>query len=292
MNEPAVLIPAVLRPWIFINTEFKQLICKDCQYAIRPTELASHLFKMHRKRKSLSIKELIQQWNWMDAPKMTMPEDGSAPLPHVRIVKMHKCQECPFISKNLLDIYNHFSHTGHTGVTTGPVQSWYGEHDTSGWSIVVGLGGRELLGARSVRTISRGMWDEEPVEEAATEEPAIEAPAEEPPAEESPATEEPAIEAPAEEPPAEASLAGEPVEEAAPEAPSGEVLAEEPVEATAEEAPEEAPAEEALAEEPEEAITEEAPAEEMPAEEMPEDVPAEELDNKVFGEDEDGYIII
>jgi hypothetical protein len=141
MGEPGILMAAKLQSWIYINTEFKQLICKRCQRAIRSHELVAHLLKKHKKKKGIAVGQLITQLAWMDPPEKTIPDNGLSPQPHIRVFQQSKCRQCPFVpfmsDDDPVDMDHHWKSTTHKGYITRQVQAWYGAHDPNCWSVVM-----------------------------------------------------------------------------------------------------------------------------------------------------------
>lgn len=179
MNEPSISIPVVLQPWVYANTEFKQLVCKTCQRAIRPPNLLRHLQKEDKigrgSRTNIPVQKFIANWASIDEPEEAIPEDGLAPQPHIRVVQQTKCRQCPFIpftsDEEAEDIGHHWKITSHTGLVTGPVQTWYGLDDAKGWSVDMTsdkinreIGRHKLklsVAGPAKECISDGSWHEE-----------------------------------------------------------------------------------------------------------------------------------
>jgi hypothetical protein len=173
----------VLDPWIYINWEYEQLVCKPCRQAIAG-DIAVHLRDEHHVQEWDSVQRFTNKLVW--SREKIMPDDGSAPQPHINIMNKFKCREfnCMFISDEVAStrVEEHWRVTSHTGVEMARVQTWYGENGGAGWRVDENQGGLvpngsdrpvEKAAIESIRIqqptqvlgeISFELWHEDPTE--------------------------------------------------------------------------------------------------------------------------------
>jgi hypothetical protein len=172
MVKPQIAIPKELAGWIVMNVEFRQLICKPCEEAIPPHGLDGHLRNKHGAKGNAIVRNFVKKWASVDKRDQTIPDDGLAPQPHIRVFQRTRCRQCPFISHTARDMEDHWAWTSHTELIMGPAQAWYGESDANSWTVVAKQYDfvddddeqeeLEMMRPLSTGLILNGSWHEDP----------------------------------------------------------------------------------------------------------------------------------
>jgi hypothetical protein len=105
--------------------EFRVIVCKLCQSAIRPSAVSTHLRRVHARYNSNPASEKqIRKFTNEILPKLTetplldprnesviVPAVEQTPLPHLRIYDGFGCSYCPLVSQAVRVMRNHYNIT-------------------------------------------------------------------------------------------------------------------------------------------------------------------------------------
>jgi hypothetical protein len=98
-------------------TQYQIIICKDCKYAVLPSQIDSHLASAKHRipvRRRRAIQEKIQTWpellqNEADLVRLQMPTHGPPPLEQLEVyVDGRKCGTCGHIMRTDEGIKKHY----------------------------------------------------------------------------------------------------------------------------------------------------------------------------------------
>lgn len=127
-SHPARIVKRILPADIDVLKflpEFRVIVCKLCQCAIRPSAVSTHLRRVHLRYNSNPVSEKqIRKFTNEILPKLTEtplldPRNESVivsaieqtPLPHLRIYSGFGCSYCPLVSQAIHVIRNHYNIT-------------------------------------------------------------------------------------------------------------------------------------------------------------------------------------